>query len=242
MSADFRLSRVAVLAFAGLLSLLASSGARCAELNLTEQRWLQGAWPVIAYAKQARLPLDVVVQPQATPDNPPLSTAFVDGRCKLVLSMRANPQAQATLDAIEPALVDATLELMAAHELAHCRRYLDGAWFQLPVGFVGGVETDASLDAAPRREEGYGDLVGLAWTQSRHPELYPHLHAWLLHERLTERVPGSAHDTVAWVQLALDPATLGRGELFDAPKSLWIRGALALVSSRDEACRAPCPD
>jgi hypothetical protein len=242
MSADSRLSRVAVLVFAGLLSVLGAGGARCAELTPTEQRWLQGAWPVIAYAKQARLPLDVVVQPQATPDNPPLSTAFVDGRCKLVLSMRGNPQAQATLDAIEPALLDVTLELMAAHELGHCRRYLDGAWFQLPVGFAAGAESNASLEAAPRREEGYGDLVGLAWTQSRHPELYLRLHAWLLNERSSDRVPGSAHDTVAWVQLAQDPAMLGRGELFDAPKSLWIRGAVAPVAPRDEACRAPCPD
>ena len=36
---------------------------------------------------------------------------------------------------------------------------------------------------AARREEGYGDLVGLAWTAERHPQHYDRLHAWLVAER-----------------------------------------------------------
>jgi len=40
----------------------------------------------------ANLPLDIVVQPQPTPGKAPLALAFVDGRCKLVLSMRENPK------------------------------------------------------------------------------------------------------------------------------------------------------
>ena len=225
MSARSVLSRVALLASAGWLSLLASVGARGAELTPTEQRWLQGAWPVIAYARETRLPLDIVVQPQATPDNAPLSTAFIDGRCKLVLSMRGNPQAQATLDAIEAALLDPALELMAAHELGHCHRYLDGTWFQLPLGFVS-AEPGGLAGAAPRSEEAYGDLVGLAWTERHHPELYGRLHAWLLNERLTDRTPGSAHDTAAWLLLARDPAALAQGTVFDGAVSLWVKGAL----------------
>ncbi|HEX2012709.1 MAG TPA: hypothetical protein VJN44_17410, partial [Roseateles sp.] len=34
------------------------------ELTGLETRWLQGMAPVLAYARQAQLPLDIVVQPQ----------------------------------------------------------------------------------------------------------------------------------------------------------------------------------
>src|SRR5262245_35718350 len=102
-----------------------ASAARAAALTPTETRWLKGAWPVIDYAKRAGMPLDIVVQPQDSDGVAPLSMAYVGERCKLVLSMRGNPEAQATLQRLEagdPALVDATLELMAAHELGHCHR------------------------------------------------------------------------------------------------------------------------
>jgi hypothetical protein len=48
--------------------------------------------------------------------------------------MPGNAQAQATLERIEPGLLDAALELLAAHELGHCRRNIDGAWYELPSG------------------------------------------------------------------------------------------------------------
>ena len=112
---------------AGVVLAWASGLAAAADLSPTEQRWLRGSWPVVAYAKAAGMPLDIVVQPQPTPGLAPLALAFIDGRCKLVLSMRGNPEAEATLARIEPELVGPTLELMAAHELGHCRRYLDGA-------------------------------------------------------------------------------------------------------------------
>jgi len=141
---------------------LSSSAALAADLTPTEVRWLKGVAPVIAYAKETRLPLDIVVQPQDEPDAAPLALGFVDGRCKLVLSMRGNPEAQATLDRVEPELLDPALELMAAHELGHCRRYLDGAWFRLPAGLV--AREPAALNAddraayktmrSVRREEG----------------------------------------------------------------------------------------
>jgi len=122
--------------------------ARAAELSATELRWIRGAQPVLAFARAQGLPLDIVVQPQPTPGAAPLALGFVDGRCKLVLSMRGNPEAEATLARISPPLLAATLELMAAHELGHCRRYLDGAWFALPAGFSA-AEPDA-LNPAPR--------------------------------------------------------------------------------------------
>ena len=62
--------------------------------------------------------------------------------------------------------------------------------------------------SASRREEGYGDLVGLAWTAERHPQHYARLHAWLLAERSRDLVPGSPHDTLAWVRLAARPRRL----------------------------------
>ena len=112
---------IARLAFGMLVPLVCSA----ADLTPTELRWLKGAWPVIAFAKDAGLPLDIIVQPQPTPGAAPLALAYVDGRCKLVLSMRGNSEATASLERIEPDLRDAALELMAAHELGHCRRYLD---------------------------------------------------------------------------------------------------------------------
>lgn len=212
---------------------LASAG-QAAELTPLETRWLQGAWPVIQHAQQVlRLPLDVVVQPQDAPGAAPMALAFVDGRCKLVLSMRGNPTGQRQLDAVAPALRDATLELMAAHELGHCRRYLDGAWYSVPAGFVAaGLPAQLSADLqqawqdmrSTRREEGYGDLVGLAWTRERHPALYAELHAWLVAERQAQRLPGSHHDTLDWLDLARDPGALGGLPMFDAATAVWQRG------------------
>ena len=91
---------------------------RAADLTDTELRRLRGIWPVIADARQSRLALDIVVQPPPAPGASPLAMAFVDGRCKLVLSLRGNDQAQAAFDRIEPQLLAPALELMAAHDWA----------------------------------------------------------------------------------------------------------------------------
>ena len=81
-----------------------------------------------------------------TPGAAPLALAFAEGRCRLVLSMRGNAEAQATPERIEPELLNATLELMAAHELGHCKRYLYGAWYGLPAGFVASEPDSLSSD------------------------------------------------------------------------------------------------
>ena len=222
--------------FVSLAMALGLAPCHAADLTETEARWLKGIWPVVSFAKQAQLPIDIVVQPQPTPGNAPLGLAFVEGRCKLVLSMRGNPEAQATLERIEPELLDATLELMAAHELGHCRRYLDGAWYRLPAGFAANAPDALSpalrtayveMEAA-RREEGYGDLVGLAWTQLHHPQQYTKLHAWLVEERSRDRTPGSPHDTLAWVQLAKDGTALASGSIFAGPAAMWAVGLTVL--------------
>jgi len=210
-----------------------AAGSAAVDLTDTESRWLKGAWPVIALARAEKLPLDIVVQPQASPGFAPISLAFIDGRCKLVLSMRGNAEAQATLERIEPELLDATLELMAAHELGHCRRYLDGAWNGLPAGFVAAVLPDDLNPAlrlsysdmrATRREEGYADLVALAWTQQHHPKQYARLHAWLLAERSKDVVPGSHHDTRVWVDLARETTALVQSRAFAGSQALWTAG------------------
>jgi hypothetical protein len=100
---------------------------------------------------------------------------------------------------------------MAAHELGHCRRYLDGTWFGARAGFA--VDEPPGRDPelraawrtmhAVRLEEGYADLVGLGWTREHHPQDYARLHAWLVEERSrdlvravsTTRSPGSASPT-----------------------------------------------
>lgn len=218
-----------------VLSLVSlAPAARAAELTPFEVRWLQGIAPVVAQARQAlALPLDIVVQPQDAPGAAPMALGFVDGRCKLVLSMRGNPEGPRQLEALAPELRNPALELMAAHELGHCRRYLDGAWTRLPAGFVAakapeGLAADlqqAWLDMrSTRREEGYGDLVGLAWTREHHPELYARLHAWLVAERSADLIPGSHHDTLDWLALSSDPAALGGQPMFEAAARVWAQG------------------
>ncbi|MBL8275318.1 MAG: hypothetical protein JNL93_01335 [Pelomonas sp.] len=208
--------------------------APAADLNPLEMRWLQGIAPVVVHARQVlSLPLDVVVQPQDASGMAPLALGFVEGRCKLVLSTRGNAEAQRQLDALDPALVGPALELMAAHELGHCVRYLDGAWHGMPAGFVA-ARAPASLSPAlqqawldmrsTRREEAFGDLVGLAWTRERHPELYARLHAWLVAERSAEGLPGSHHDTLDWLRLAATPAVLAGPSLFEAAERAWRAG------------------
>jgi len=223
-----------LLATLALLSVALSRAAHAAELTPLETRWLQGIWPVVTNARAAlALPIDLVVQPQDAPGAAPMALAFIDGRCKLVLSMRGNPEGQRQLDALAPDLQNAALELMAAHELGHCRRYLDGAWTRMPAGFVAAKAPDnltpdlrqAWLDMrSTRLEEGYGDLVGLAWTREHHPELYARLYAWLVAERSVDLIPGSHHDTLAWLALAKNPAALQGPSMFEAASRVWTQG------------------
>ncbi len=230
-----RAGALVAVALQGLLvagALWWSASSHAADLTPLEQRWVDGMSPVIREARSSGLPLDVAVRPQASPDDSPVALGFVKGRCKLVLSLRGNPEGQAVLDRMPQGLEQPALELMAAHELGHCRRYLDGAWFGLPAGFSPGQMPDGlspELQEAyrsmksTRREEGYGDLVALAWIRQQHGERYAQLHAWLVSERRRDYVPGDHHDTLAWLQLARDPAALGQGSIFEAARPIWER-------------------
>lgn len=221
-----------------LLTLLAALAAPAAQAQLTdtEARWLAAATPVLAYAQARGLPLDVVVQPQPDADAAPLAMGFVDGRCKLVLTMRGDAaRPDAMLEGAAPALRPLLMETMAAHEVGHCWRTVQGAWHAVPAGFTADAAPVAGDDAerarwraemaATRREEGFADLVGLAWTLRRHPAQYAAVHAWLAGVRAEPVAAGSHHDTRAWVRLAADASALAGGESpFEPAMALWRRG------------------
>jgi hypothetical protein len=228
-----------VLLACATLCVLGAPAAARAEGGLTdlEQRWLRLAWPVVSYARQQGLPLDIVVQPQPAAGEAPLAMAYVDARCKLVLSMRGNPEAAATLDNIPAALLTPVVEAMAAHELGHCWRYVRGAWHTVPAGFTAARDTGAPALPEPtlqaqwhamqqtRREEAYADLVGLAWTQRQHPQHYAAVHAWLVAFRDDGAPAGNHHDTLAWVKLVADPRNFAPATTpFDAAWPLWHQG------------------
>jgi hypothetical protein len=203
-----------------------------AALSDAEARWLKAGLPVLNYARAQQLPIDIVVQPHAQPGAAPLAIGFVDGRCKLVLSMRGNPHAEVALANVEPPLQPTVIEAMVAHEVAHCWRYMQGEWHGVPAGFAEPVVDEDPERArlrramrATRREEGFADLVGLAWTLHRHPEQYAQVHAWLEQVRHHQPVPGSHHDTRVWVALARQASAFApAGTPFEQAQALWQLG------------------
>ena len=216
-----------------VLALVAPTiAATAADVSAVERRWLQAGLPVLAYARQQHLPVDIVVQPQEAPGHAPMAMDYVDGRCKLVLSMRGNPAADAALAAAPPALHDVVMEAIVAHEVAHCWRHVQGRWNALPAGFVepgapGGTAIRTAWHAmrATRREEGYADLAGLAWMQRRHPGRYSQVHDWLVRLRDHQPVAGSHHDTRMWLGLAADPAVFDpSADPFEQVQGLWQLG------------------
>jgi hypothetical protein len=207
------------------------------ELTDTEQRWLAGATPVVAWAQRLGLPIEVLVLPQAQPGDAPLALGYTDaGRCELVLAMRGNPAAEQTLAAIPPALLQPVLEAMTAHEIGHCWRHRDGAFSRLPSGFedapdaIEARQPTAELAAIARemritrREEAFADLVGLAWTRRHHADAWGDVLAWFDHARADETEHGF-HDTRHWLRLAHEPRAFQSDEgPFEQAMTLWRRG------------------
>jgi hypothetical protein len=222
--------------FAAALT-LASMTAGAATLTALETRWLQAAAPVLAYAKRLQLPLDVIVQPQARSTDVAMAMGFDKGRCKLVLSMRGNPDAEKTVEGIPLDQQAIFIETMAAHEIGHCWRYVQGSWHALPAGFVETGEERADDPALlaqskamreNRREEGFADLVALAWVQRFHPEQYGRVYAWMHALRSHPPAARAAHDTRPWVKLAVDARVFAEGATpFEAAGAPWSQGLLS---------------
>jgi hypothetical protein len=213
-----------LIASLALFPAVSQAGAALTEM---ETRWLKAAGPVLAYSQRINLPIDIIVQPVARPNDVPMAMGFVDGRCKLVLSMRGNPDAEQVLDKVPEVQRRVLMEAMAAHEVAHCWRYAQGAWNTLPAGFEAAATQAADQQLLQRREEGFADLVALAWTRRQHPENYDQVYAWLATLRSEQTVPGGSHDTRAWVRLARDGSVFKTAPTpFDEANQTWRQGVL----------------
>lgn len=212
-----------------LAGLLASSLASAAELTALEIRWLKAGSAVLNYAKQElKLPIDITVQPQARANDVPLALGYDQGRCKLVLSMRGNPHAEDILDAVPAAQQPLMIEAMVAHEIGHCWRYAQGHWHALPAGFeeraLPGHAEAALRDT--RREEGFADLVALAWIHQQHPQQYASVAAWMRAVRAPAPAVGT-HSTLTWLQLAPTGAVFAPGlPIFEQASLVWRQGLL----------------
>jgi len=214
-------------------SLFAPAPCHAGDPNGAQTRWLQAGAAVIDYAKQQRMPLDVTFQRHAKAGDAPLSIAFDGRRCQLVFAVRDNPDADTTLAQLDPELLTPVVEAMVAHELGHCWRFVRGAWHTVPAGFARSRDKDRDRELErlnrsmreTRREEGFADLVGLAWTHARHPALYDAVHGWFSRTRGDPPVAGAHHDTGAWLELAKDPRMfLTSGNPFEAAWPLWMEG------------------
>ena len=216
-------------------SAISAVTSHAAELTPAEARWLQASQPALGFAKQQRLPLDITFDHRPTAGDAPLSMGVAGGRCQLVFAIRDNPDADAMLAGVEPELANPIVEAMVAHELGHCWRLVRGAWRTMPAGFVegGDIGRDSDWSSArlrrdmreTRREEGYADLVGLAWTLAHHPARYDQVHAWFCRVRDDQPVPGAHHDTRAWLRLARDPRHfLPLDSPFERAAAVWQQG------------------
>ena len=78
-----------------------------------------------------------------------------------------------------------------------------------------------------RREEGFADLVGLAWTLLHHPQHYAAVHAWHVRERAEQPVDTGPHDTRVWLRLAKDKTAFkAAASIFEQVDALWQAGLL----------------
>jgi hypothetical protein len=215
-----------------VLLTLAAGTVHAAQLTEMETRWLKAGAPVLAYAKELKLPIDIVVQPQAGPNDVALAMGFKDGRCKLVLTMRGNPDAEAVLNNVPAERQSLLIEAMTAHEVGHCWRYAQGVWHELPSGFVEAAHEkldNPELEAISRqlretrREESFSDLVALAWVQRTHPQEYSYVYNWLSEVR--QPASYGSHSTGAWLQLATKGLVFGSEQnAFEQAARLWKQG------------------
>lgn len=208
------------------------SAVAAAKLTDLETRWLQAGQAVIAFAREQGLPIDIIVQPQDAPGAVPLALGYAAGRCKLVLSLRGNAQADSVLQGVLPMRHGLMMEAMTAHEIGHCQRYAQGDWHALPRGFVeppsmqrGQLTPLAQELRETRREEAYADLVALAWMHARHPGQYQDVLAWMRGVRAAGDGAGGSHATQAWLALAAGAGAFDESvSPFEQAQVLWRKG------------------
>ena len=215
---------------------LALPAVAAAQLTDLESRWLQAGQPVIAFARAQGLPIDIIVQPQDAPGAVPLALGYEGGRCKLVLSLRGNAQADSVLQDVPAARQGLMIEAMTAHEIGHCQRYAQADWHALPRGFVeplgrqrGRLTALAQEVRETRREEAYADLVALAWMHGRHPGQYQDVLVWMRGVRAAGEVAsggtGGSHATQAWLALADGARVFDESaSIFEQAQVLWRKG------------------
>lgn len=207
--------------------ILCSSAAQAAELTAQEIRWLNAGSSVLAYARQTlQLPLDITVQPQARANDVPLALGYQDGRCKLVLSLRGNPHSEDVLAGVPAEQQGWMIEAMVAHEIGHCWRYAQGAWHSLPAGFEQAASTPELALQETRREEGYADLVALAWIAQRQPQRYASVLDWMTQVRQPAAgITAGSHSTLAWLQQAPTAQVFAAGRPWQQQvEQLWQQG------------------
>ncbi|ATD64042.1 hypothetical protein CNX70_23960 [Janthinobacterium svalbardensis] len=219
-----------------LIALSPVPAVAAAQLTDLESRWLQAGQPVIAFARAQGLPIDIIVQPQDAPGAVPLALGYEAGRCKLVLSLRGNAQADSVLQGVPAARQGMMMEAMMAHEIGHCQRYAQGDWHALPRGFIeprsrqrGKLTPLAQELRETRREEAYADLVALAWMHARYPGQYPAVLAWMRGVRAgsdgADGGAGSSHATQAWLALGDGKGTFAEAASpFEQAQVLWRKG------------------
>ncbi|MGK5028096.1 hypothetical protein [Janthinobacterium sp. DSP2-3-3] len=215
-----------------LIALSPVPAVAAAQLTDLESRWLQAGQPVIAFARAQGLPIDIIVQPQDAPGAVPLALGYEAGRCKLVLSLRGNAQADSVLQDVLPARQGMMIEAMTAHEIGHCQRYVQGDWHALPRGFIeptsmqrGKLTPLAQELRETRREEAYADLVALAWMHGRHPGQYRDVLAWMRGVRAGGDSAGGSHATQAWLALADGEGAFDESASpFEQAQVLWRKG------------------
>ncbi|WP_348697367.1 hypothetical protein [Duganella fentianensis] len=208
--------------------LLSAASVPAAELTAQEIRWLSAGSAVLAYAKQTlQLPLDITVQPQARASDVPLALGYQDGRCKLVLSLRGNPHSEDVLASVPAEQQSWMIEAMVAHEIGHCWRYVQGAWHSVPAGFEQAASAPEMALQETRREEGYADLVALAWTAEHQPQRYAAVLGWMRQVRQPKGAGAAAgsHSTAAWLQQVPTAAVFAAGASWQQRvEQLWQQG------------------
>jgi len=202
-------------------------------LTERETSWLAAGVPVLRYAAREGLSIDVVVQPDDQPDLSPVAMGIRNGRCTLVVSMRGNAEIDSLSRGVPTTLFVPVTQAIIAHEVAHCWRFMGGgphAASAVPAGAAAG-QSPTALEYAERemrltrREEGYADLVGLAWTLHAHAGQYEQVRAWLAAYRRDPAIRGDHHDTGLWIDLARDKAAFAPADnLFLQASPVWERG------------------